>query len=58
MLESNHFKIVEVQLLCTTDNPPLSLSDLHVHVPIVLRIHKKFEVNRTQKLHLNNLGVI
>ena len=48
-LESNHSKIVEVQLLCTTDSPPKFLSDLPqtscACAPIVPHMHKNFEVN-------------
>ena len=53
-LESNHSKILEVQLLCTTDSSPLSLYDLPqtsfaiACTPIVLHMHKKFQVNRTK----------
>ena len=52
VLESNHFRIVEVQLLFTTDSPPQSLSDLPqtscACALIVLDMHKKFEVNWTK----------
>ena len=52
VLESNHFKIVEVQLLCMTDSHLKSLSDLpqtsSACAPIVLHMHKKFEVNQTK----------
>ena len=48
-LDSNDFKIVEVQLLCTTDSPPLILVRFtsSVCAPFELHMHKKFEVNRT-----------
>ena len=72
VLESNHFKIPEVQLLCRTDSPPYSLSDLPqtscACAPIALQMHKKFEVNQkkkikgdishTQNMYLGNLGVV
>ena len=44
-MQCYHFKIPEVQLLCTTDSPPYSLPDLP-QTPIVLDLHKKFEVNQ------------
>ena len=50
-LESNHSKIVEVQLLCTTDRPPQSLSDLPqtscACAPIEQQMQKKIEVDWT-----------
>ena len=43
---------VEVQLLCMTDSPPKSLSDLPqtscACAPIVLHMHNKFETNRSK----------
>ena len=52
ILDSIHFKIIEVQRLCTTDSPPQSLSDLSqttcVCAPIVWHMHNKFEINQTK----------
>ena len=46
LFESNHFNIVEVQLLCMTGNPPLSLPDLPqtscAYARILLHMHKKY----------------
>ena len=69
-VESNHFKILEVQLLCLTDSPPLIFVLYScAFASIVLHMHKKFEVNqikirglspvsRIQKLHIKILIVI
>ena len=52
LLESNHFKILEVQLLCPTDSSPYSLSDFPqtscACAPVVLHMLKKFQVNPTK----------
>ena len=65
VLESNHSKIVEVQLLCTTDSAlnlcPIYLSQTSCAcAEHYMHRHKKFELNRgavsrKQKLYLNNL---
>lgn len=52
LLESNHAKIVEVQLLCTIDSPPSSLYNLpQTSCACAVQqalMHMKFEVNRTK----------
>ena len=68
LLESNHFKILKVQLFVYDWPPPLHLCPIYLKLlqhcaPNVLPMHKKFEVHRTKikgscQLHLENLKMI